>query len=123
MGNKMSEEKVDGVVNVTYNDFVKTDIRIATVLDVCNHADPKVDKLLVLTVKVGEENRQIVAGIKKHYTAEQLIGTQIVIVANLEPRMIRGEMSHGMLLAASDSNGNLSLIRPDKPFLSGSQVK
>ena len=119
----MSEEKVDGVVNVTYNDFVKTDIRIATVLDVCNHADPKVDKLLVLTVKVGEENRQIVAGIKKHYTAEQLIGTQIVIVANLEPRMIRGEMSHGMLLAASDSNGNLSLIRPDKPFLSGSQVK
>lgn len=80
------------------------------------------DKLLLLRVKLGEEERQIVAGIRKHYEGIDLIGRQIVIVANLEPRVLRGETSHGMLLAASDEAGNLALLQPDKALSPGATV-
>lgn len=113
--------EMDGVIN--YDDFTKVDLRVATILEAKEHSDPKVDKLLVIKVKVGEEERQIVAGIKKHYTIDQLVNTQILIVANLEPRVIRGESSHGMLLAASDKNGNFALIRPDKLLEAGSKAQ
>lgn len=120
----MSEPvKPEGVVNIVIDDFAKIDLRVGTVVAVKDHPDPKVDKLLILTVRVGLEDRQILAGIKKHYTAEQLLNTQIVVVANLPPRTLRGEVSHGMLLAAGDDKGNLSLIRPDKAMEPGSAVR
>jgi methionyl-tRNA synthetase len=113
----------EGIVNIMYDDFAKADLRIGTIIEAKAHPDPKVDKLLVLKVKIGMEERQIVAGIKKHYEPETLVNKQIVVVTNLEPRVLRGEVSHGMLLAASDAQNNLSLIGPDKLMEPGSQVK
>jgi methionyl-tRNA synthetase len=86
---------------ITYDDFAKIDLRIATVLAAREH--PNADKLMLLQIKVGEVEKQIVAGIRGHYTPEQLVGRQIVVVNNLQEAMLRGEESHGMLLAASDA--------------------
>ena len=83
----------------------------------------KADKLVKLTVDAGDARpRTIVAGIRLHYPPETLVGTQIVIIANLEPRTLRGILSEGMLLATSDESG-LALIRPDKTIKAGSGVK
>ena len=86
---------------VAFEDFAKLDLRVARVVAAENH--PKADRLLRLQVDDGSgTSRQICAGIKEQYTPEQLVGKLIVIVANLAPRVIRGEESRGMLLAASD---------------------
>ena len=77
----------------------------------------------VLQVDLGAERRQLVAGIRAHYTPEELIGRQIVVVANLEPAKLRGIDSQGMLLAASDGAGKLVIIGPEKPIQTGAQVK
>jgi methionine--tRNA ligase beta chain len=106
---------------VKYDDFAKIDLRVATILEATLH--PNADRLLVLKVAAGDvEPRQIVAGIKQHFMLESLAGKQIVIVANLEPREVRGILSQGMLLAASDANG-LSLIAPEEHRLPGTQLK
>jgi tRNA-binding protein len=105
---------------ITYDDFSKIDLRIATILAAREH--PNADKLMLLQIKVGEEEKQIVAGIRAYYTAEQLVGRQIVVVNNLQEAMLRGEESHGMLLAASDSGG-VVLLRPDRDCEPGSGVK
>jgi tRNA-binding protein len=105
---------------ITYEDFSKIDLRIATVLSAKEH--PNADKLMLLQIQVGEEEKQIVAGIRGHYTSDQLIGRQIVVVNNLQEAMLRGEESHGMLLAASDSGG-VVLLRPDRDCESGAGVK
>src|SRR5437868_10954236 len=89
-----------GQALINYNDFSKLELRVATVLDCKPHANA--DKLLVLQIDLGGERRQICAGLRAYYPPEQLIGKQIVVVANLEPRTMRGEVSQGMLLAASD---------------------
>jgi methionyl-tRNA synthetase len=86
---------------ITYDTFSQLDLRVATVLEAREH--PNANKLLLLKIQVGEVVKQIVAGIKAHYTPESLVGTQIIIVNNLEPAMLRGEESQGMLLAASDA--------------------
>jgi methionine--tRNA ligase beta chain len=89
---------------ITFADFAKVDLRIAKILNCEPHSNPGVDRLWKLQLDDGSGTpRQILAGIKKNYTAEQLIGKSIVIVANLEPKDIRGEQSRGMLLAASDA--------------------
>ncbi len=86
---------------ITFDEFAKLDLRIARVVKAENH--PSADRLLKLQLDDGSGTpRQICAGIKGHYTAEEMLGKLIVIVANLAPRMIRGEESRGMLLAASD---------------------
>ncbi|PIQ86897.1 MAG: methionine--tRNA ligase, partial [Candidatus Omnitrophica bacterium CG11_big_fil_rev_8_21_14_0_20_45_26] len=82
----------------TIEDLKKLDLRIAEILKVEPH--PNADRLWLLTIRIGEEERQIVAGIKKFYSAEALLGKKIVVVANLEPAVIRGVESKGMLLAA-----------------------
>lgn len=104
----------------TIEDFMKLDFRVARVKEAKEH--PNADKLLVLKVDVGGEERQLVAGIKKSYAPDDLIGKTIVIVANLEPAVIRGEESMGMLLAASDENG-IAVLTPDKAVALGSRVK
>jgi methionine--tRNA ligase beta chain len=86
---------------INYDDFAKLDLRVATVVDCKPH--PNADKLLVLQIDLGTEKRQICAGLRQHVAPEQLIGKQIVVVANLAPRMMRGEMSQGMLIAATDT--------------------
>ena len=85
---------------ITFEEFAKVDLRVAKIIAAENH--PKADKLFKLQLDDGSGTpRQICAGIREHYTAEQLVGRSIIIVANLAPRMLRGEESRGMLLAAS----------------------
>ena len=86
---------------ITFEDFAKVDLRVAKIIAAENH--PKADKLFKLQLDDGSGSpRQICAGIREHYTAEQLVGRSIIVVANLAPRMLRGEESRGMLLAASN---------------------
>jgi methionyl-tRNA synthetase len=101
-------------------DVKKLELIVAQIKEVKEH--PNADRLYVLKVDTGKEERQIVAGIRKAYTPEQLIGRRIVLVANLEPAVIRGEVSNGMLLAASDEN-TLAFLTPEKDVALGSIVK
>jgi methionyl-tRNA synthetase len=105
---------------VSYEDFAKLELRVAKVLAAREH--PNANKLLLLQIQVGDAEKQIVAGIRGHYDPAALVGRQIVVVNNLEPAMIRGEESNGMLLAASDSAG-VVLLRPDREVEPGSGVK
>jgi len=108
-------------VTINYDDFAKLELRVATVLDCKPHANA--DKLLVLQIDLGGEKRQICAGLRLHCTPEQLIGKQIVVVANLAPRQMRGEISQGMLLAASDpATGKVIVITPSEPTAAGAKV-
>ena len=85
---------------ITFDDFLRLDLRVAKVLSVEDH--PNADKLIVLQIDLGSEQRQIIAGLKAHLADPQsLVGRNIVVVANLEPRKMRGLESNGMLLAAS----------------------
>ena len=104
---------------VTIDEFRKLDFRVAIVQKVEPH--PNADKLLILQVDLGSEQRQIVAGIKNHYAPEQLVGTQIVVVANLETAKLRGVESQGMLLAASDGD-RIVILTPEKKVDAGAKV-
>lgn len=105
---------------ITIDDFVKIDLRVATV--VAAERVPKTDKLIKLQVKIGDEERTIVSGIAQHYEPENLIGKNVIVIANLKPAKLRGIESRGMVLAASDGEGNLVLA--DAPGIaSGSKVK
>ncbi len=106
---------------LTIDQFGQVELRVAKVVSAAPH--PKADRLLVLQVEVGAEQRQIVAGIRAHYAPEEMVGKHIVIVANLEPATLRGVESQGMLLAASDDNGRLSLVTPEKVVDSGAKVR
>ena len=102
-------------------DFQKLQVRVGKIVTVQDHANA--ERLLVLTVDIGEAApRQIVAGIKAHYAAADLIGKSVVVVANLKPAMLRGIESQGMVLAASDGS-LLTLVVPERPIGLGSQVK
>ena len=110
---------------ITYDDFLKLDLRVATI----THAEvhPNADRLLKVQLDDGSETgRQVCAGIKAWYDPEELIGKQVVIVANLKPRKIRGEMSEGMILAAtskvSDTEENVIVLGIDRPTKPGSSV-
>lgn len=105
---------------VTYDEFRKTELKIAVIKEAAVH--PDADKLYVLKVDAGGVEKQLVAGIRPYYLPEELIGRQVIIVDNLEPRVMRGVESQGMLLAASDEDG-LSIIGVDKPRKPGSIVK
>ena len=106
---------------ITYEDFAKVELKIAKVLEARPH--PNADRLMLLQVDAGGEPKQIVAGIRQHYTPEQLVGKLIVIVDNLAPAMLRGESSQGMLLAAS-SDAKVILLTPDDPAcVPGAKVK
>lgn len=98
---------------ITYDDFAKLDLRTAKVLEVRDH--PNADKLYVLTVDLGTEKRQIIAGLRAYVPPEALLGRNIVIVANLAPRKMRGLESQGMLLAASWEEGETRKVIPLTP--------
>jgi tRNA-binding protein len=100
-------------------DFQQIDLRIATVKSAELH--PNADRLLVLKVDVGGEERQIVAGIRTSYEPVSLVGKQIVVVFNLEPAKLRGVESQGMLLAARDGD-RVVVLTPEAPVASGSKV-
>ncbi|HLO99000.1 MAG TPA: methionine--tRNA ligase subunit beta, partial [Fimbriimonas sp.] len=106
---------------ISIDDFAKVKFRVGRVLE----AEPieGSDKLLKLQVMVGEEKRQIVAGIRANYTPEDLIGRQVIVVANLKPARLRGVESQGMLLAATDADGGAILLQPEKEAPEGTQVR
>lgn len=101
-------------------DFKKLEIKIGKILEVKDH--PNADKLYVVTVDLGDSKRQLVAGVKGSYAKESLVGKQIVVLTNIEPAVLRGVESQGMLLAASDESG-ISILTTDKPVKLGSIVK
>lgn len=105
---------------ITYEEFRKAELKIATIKDVKPH--PQADRLYVLMVDVGGITKQLVAGIRLFYAEDALKEKQVVIVDNLEPAMIRGVESQGMLLAASDEKG-ISVVTPDRRAQEGSLVK
>ncbi|MBI1977363.1 MAG: methionine--tRNA ligase subunit beta [Candidatus Omnitrophica bacterium] len=105
---------------VSIKDFQNLDFRVAEILEVNPH--PNADRLYVLKIRVGEVEKQIVAGIRLHYQPEQLVGKKVVVVNNLEPAVIRGVESNGMLLAASNDT-MLTLIIPERDVPSGAQVR
>jgi methionyl-tRNA synthetase len=106
---------------IPYDHFARLDLRIARVIEARPH--PNAEKLLLLTIDVGEpEPRQIVAGIRQHYTPESLAGRLIVVVNNLEPAILRGETSQGMLLAATCGD-RVVLLQPDAECQPGAKVK
>jgi methionine--tRNA ligase beta chain len=105
---------------ISIDDFRKVELKVATVKSA--EAHPNADKLIVLQVDLGSEQRQICAGIRNHYTPEELVGKQVVVVANLETAKLRGLESQGMLLAASD-DGRVIILTPEKPVLAGALVK
>lgn len=102
------------------DEFRKIELKVATVKKVEPH--PNADKLYVIEVDLGNEIRQLVAGIRPHYSPEQLVGRQVVVVANLEPATIRGIESRGMMLAASNEKG-LSILTLDRPIAPGAGIK
>jgi methionine--tRNA ligase beta chain len=106
---------------ISYEDFAKLDIRVGIIKEALPH--PNADKLIILKIDEGkDELRQLVAGIKEAYEPEEIVGKQIVFLANLEPRELRGEMSNGMILAADDE-GKPVLLHPEKEVPPGSIVK
>jgi methionyl-tRNA synthetase len=106
---------------VSFDDFSKVDIRTSTILEA--EKVPKTTKLLKLKIDTGIDIRTIVSGIAEYYEPQSLIGKQISIVANLEPRKIKGIESKGMILMAEDKNGNLVLVSPAEKVANGSMIK
>ncbi|MEA3230079.1 MAG: methionine--tRNA ligase, partial [archaeon] len=92
---------------IKYEDFSKLKMKVGTIVDVKDH--PKADKLYVLSVDIGSETRQVVAGMKQHYIPEEMKGKQVIIVSNLESATIRGIESCGMILAA-EKDGDVVLL-------------
>jgi methionyl-tRNA synthetase len=107
---------------ITIEEFQRIEMRVATILSA--ERVPGTEKLLKLQIDLGSEHRQLVAGIAKHYTPEELIGKQIVVVTNLQPAVIRGIESQGMLLAAStDDSSQIALVTLQRPVPNGCRVK
>ena len=105
---------------ITIDEFATVELRVATIKAAEPH--PNADRLLVLKIDLGEqEERQLVAGIRAHYTPEELVGKQIVVVANLQAATLRGVESQGMLLAVTDG-GQVVVLSPEKQVAPGSKV-
>ncbi|HEY4876320.1 MAG TPA: methionine--tRNA ligase subunit beta, partial [Puia sp.] len=105
---------------IQYDDFAKLDLKVGTILSA--EKIEKADKLLKLEIDLGFEKRIIVSGIALHFSPEEIIGKQVVVVANLAPRKMRGVESNGMILMAENSEGKLYFINPDEVINNGSSV-
>ena len=105
---------------IKIDDFQKLEIKIGKIIEA--EEIEKSEKLLLLKVDIGNEVRQLLAGIKKIYSPESLIGKEIVVLTNLEPKKLMGYESQGMLLAAHDENGNPVLLVPEKETFPGSKI-
>ena len=105
---------------VSFDDFQRMDIRVSTILEAEKVAKTK--KLLKLTIDTGIDKRTIVSGIAEYYTPEQLVGRQVLVLANLAPREIKGIESRGMILMAEDALGRLVLLQPEDKTMAGAMV-
>ena len=105
---------------ITYEDFAKLQFQVGEII-ACE-AVPKSKKLLCSQVKIGSRVKQIVSGIKAHYTPEEMVGRKVMVLVNLKPAKLAGVMSEGMLLCAEDAEGNLALVQPEKDMPSGAEI-
>ena len=111
---------IEAKPEITYDDFAKLQFQVGEII-ACE-AVKKSKKLLCSQVKIGSQVRQIVSGIKAHYTPEEMVGKKVMVVTNLKPAKLAGVMSEGMLLCAEDADGNLSLMIPEKEMPSGAEI-
>jgi methionyl-tRNA synthetase len=118
---KMKQKEKKETERINYDYFSKIELRTATILQA--EKVENTTKLMKLNIDLGYEQRQIVAGIAESYSPEELIGKQIIVVTNLEPRKIRGNESNGMLLAVENSDGEIILLTTEKKTENGLQVK
>lgn len=116
----IADTKVELKPEIQYDDFAKMDFRVGTILQA--EKVEKADKLLKLQIDLGFEQRTIVSGIAQHFSPEEIIGKQVVVVANLAPRKMRGIESNGMILMAEDKAGKLHFVRPESMIDAGSGV-
>lgn len=108
---------------VSFDDFLKLDLRVGKITEIKDH--PNADKLLVLSVDVGDEQRTLVAGLKPYCSPEELLGKEVIVVMNLEPRKVRGVESRGMLLAAGyeqDGQQQVTILTTDGPVPPGASI-
>ena len=125
-GEDKEEEDAEPVIDIeakpeiSYEDFDKLQFRVGKII-ACEEV-PKSKKLLCSQVKIGSEVKQIVSGIKQHYSAEEMVGKKVLVLTNLKPAKLAGVLSEGMLLCAEDADGNLALMTPEKEMPAGAEV-
>ena len=119
---KEEEEGIDiePKAEITFDDFTKLQFQVGEII-ACEEVK-KSKKLLCSQVKIGSQVKQIVSGIKAHYTAEEMVGKKVMVLVNLKPAKLAGVLSEGMLLCAEDADGNLSLMTPEKTMPSGAEI-
>ena len=111
---------IEAKPEITFDDFMKMQFQVGEII-ACEEV-PKSKKLLCSKVKVGSEVKQIVSGIKKYYSAEEMVGKKVMVLVNLKPAKLAGVLSEGMLLCAEDAEGNLALMTPEKPMPAGAEI-
>ncbi|MDC3417946.1 methionine--tRNA ligase [Aquibacillus salsiterrae] len=116
-----TEEQTFDTNEITYDDFMKVDLRVAEVIH-CEKME-NADKLLKFQLDLGNDKRQVISGIAKYYQPDELIGRKVICVTNLKPVKLRGELSQGMILSGEDENGRLSLATVEQELPNGSKVK
>ncbi|MCF0177728.1 MAG: methionine--tRNA ligase subunit beta, partial [Bacteroidales bacterium] len=117
---KEGKKPIAGKPECTFEEFEKMDIRTAVVLEA--ERVPNTDKLLHLKLDTGLDKREIVSGIAQYYTPEEMVGKKITILANLQPRKIRGIVSQGMILMAKEPDGFMRIVAPDGEIMNGATV-
>jgi methionyl-tRNA synthetase len=118
--NNDSDVVVEHKEEIGFDDFEKMEFRVGEIIK-CEAVE-KSKKLLCSQVKIGNETKQIVSGIRKYYSPEEMVGKKVMVLCNLKPAKLAGVLSEGMLLCAEDANGDLALMQPDKAFPSGSEI-
>jgi methionyl-tRNA synthetase len=111
---------IEAKPEIEYDDFAKLQFQVGEIIS-CE-AVPKSKKLLCSQVKIGSQVKQIVSGIKAHYTPEEMVGKKVMVLVNLKPAKLAGVVSEGMLLCAEDAEGNLALVKPEKEMPSGAEI-
>ncbi len=120
------EQKVeDGIdvepkAEIEYDDFMKMQFQVGEIIS-CE-AVPKSKKLLCSQVRIGSQVKQIVSGIRKHYSPEEMVGKKVMVLVNLKPAKLAGVLSEGMLLCAENAEGELALVAPEKDMPSGAEI-
>ena len=122
----VEEKKEENVIDIepkeeiTFDDFAKMQFQIGEIIK-CEEV-PKSKKLLCSQVRIGSQIKQIVSGIKQHYSAEEMVGKKVMVLVNLKPAKLAGVLSEGMLLCAEDAEGNLALLTPEKEMPAGAEI-
>ncbi len=111
---------IEAKPEITFDDFGKMQFQVGEIVS-CE-AVPKSKKLLCSQVKIGSATKQIVSGIRAHYTPEEMVGKKVMVLVNLKPAKLAGVLSEGMLLCAEDAEGNLALVTPEKPMPAGAEI-